>query len=52
MPNKLFGSKRVRLKKVVVQKDFVQKIKVQKNFGYKNFLAFKIWDLLLKFGQN
>ena len=30
---KIFGSKRVRSKKVVVQKNVVPKIKVQKNFG-------------------
>ena len=60
---KIVGSKRVRSRKVMVQKDVFRKIKVQKNFrskkilgpkifGYKNFLALKIWDLPLKFGQN
>ena len=42
--HKIFGSKRVRSKKVVVQTNVIKKIEVQKNFGSKKILGSKNLD--------
>ena len=44
LEQKIFGSKRVRSKKVVVQTNVVKKIEVQKNFGFKKILGPKNLD--------
>ena len=45
-------SNKLQAKKFWVKKSQVQKSCGPKNFGYKNFLPLKIWNLTLKFGQN